>query len=296
MRIVITGANGQLGRALQAAHAAMQAVVPCGTQERLFSQEGFRKGEIIPVDLPEWDITDPQQVSRLAGLRPHLVIHCAAMTDVDGCARDPDLAFRVNAFGTQNVALACQRCDAALVYVSTNEVFDGAASRPYIEFDAAHPINPYGASKLAGETMAARLLHKLYVVRISWLFAPRGNHFVTKILARADRQGWLSVVTDEVANPTYAPDLAAAIWRLAATSHYGIYHLVNEGHCSRYEYALEILSLSGRGHIPVRPITGDQFQRVSTPPAFAPLRNTVGAALGVRLRAWQEALKDYFRE
>ena len=206
MRVVITGADGQLGQALQAAQVAS----PC--------EHGFQPPtvtEIEAVDLPEWDITDPHTVERLAGLKPDLVVHCAAMTDVDGCARNPDMAFTVNAFGTQNVALACQRCGAAMVCVSTNEVFDGAASRPYIEFDATHPVNAYGASKLAGETIAARLLHSLYVVRISWLFAPGANNFVSRILARADQQGRLSVVTDEVANPTYAPDLATAIWHLA---------------------------------------------------------------------------------
>jgi dTDP-4-dehydrorhamnose reductase len=276
MRVVITGANGQLGQALQADTAAAEA--------------------IIPVDLPEWDITDPRVTARLADLRPDLVIHCAAMTDVDGCARDPDAAFRVNALGTQNVALACQRAGAALVYVSTNEVFDGQASRPYIEFDVANPINAYGASKWAGERIAAQLVHRLYIVRIAWLFAPRSRSFVSKILARAEQQRRLQVVTDEVASPTYAPDLAAAIWQLVTTDHFGIYHLVNEGMCSRYEYAIEILRQAGRADIPIEPIIRDQFERPSRPPAFAPLRNTVAAALGIRLRPWQEALADCFSQ
>jgi dTDP-4-dehydrorhamnose reductase len=274
MRVAITGADGQLGRALQADKAA--------------------PAEIIPVDLPDWDITDPQVTARLAAVQPELVIHCAALTDVDGCARDPDQAFRVNALGTQNVALACQRAGAALIYISTNEVFDGTAARPYIEFDTPNPINPYGASKLAGETIAARLLHTLYIVRIAWLFAPGSRSFVSKILARAEQQGHLRVVTDEVASPTYAPDLAAAVWQLAATGHYGIYHLVNEGLCSRYEYAIEILRQAGRSDIPVEPITRDQFERPSRPPAYAPLRNTVAATLGIRLQPWQEALRDCF--
>jgi dTDP-4-dehydrorhamnose reductase len=112
--------------------------------------------------------------------------------------------------------------------------------------------------------------------------------------ALADKHGRLRVVTDEVANPTYAPDLADAIARLLDTGQYGTYHLVNEGYCSRYEFAVEILRQSGRESVPVSPITSDQFQRASTPPPFAPLRNTVGAALGITLRPWQEALADYF--
>ncbi|MBC8254352.1 MAG: dTDP-4-dehydrorhamnose reductase, partial [Ardenticatenia bacterium] len=241
MRIVVTGADGQLGKAIQAAHVGLH---PRPGPGRLAD------AELISVDVPDWDITDPAQVSRLADVKPAVVIHCAAMTDVDGCARNPELAFKVNAFGTQNVALACQRADAAMVCVSTNEVFDGTASRPYLEFDATRPINPYGLSKLAGEQMASRFLHRLYIVRISWLFDRGGNNFVSKILAGADQRGQLQVVSDEVANPTYAPDLAAAILHLIETEHYGIYHLVNEGHCSRYEFALEIVRQAGRGDIP----------------------------------------------
>jgi len=272
MRIVITGALGQLGRALQ---------------------HTLAKADLILIDLPDWDITDPQSVALMADLKPEVVLHCAAMTDVDGCARNPDLAYQVNAFGTQNVALACQRSGAAMVHISTNEVFDGTATEPYREFDPRRPINPYGASKLAAERIAARLVNKLYIVRISWLFAPGGHNFVGKIIAAADKYGRLRVVTDEVANPTYAPDLADAIARLIQTRHYGNYHLVNEGYCSRYEFAVEILKQSGRGSVPVFPITSNQFERASTPPPFAPLRNTVGAALGITLRPWQEALADY---
>jgi dTDP-4-dehydrorhamnose reductase len=275
MCIVITGAMGQLGTAMQVVLA---------------------DADLVLVDVPEWDITDPRQVSLLADLKPEVVIHCAAMTDVDGCARNPDLAYHVNAFGTQNVALACQRAGAAMVYISTNEVFDGAATEPYREFDPLRAINSYGASKLAAEGIAARLVQKLYIVRISWLFAPGWANFVSKMMELADKHSQLRVVTDEVANPTYAPDLAAAVARLIKTEHYGIYHLVNEGYCSRYEFAVEILKQSGRENIPVLPITSDQFQRASTPPPFAPLRNTFGAALGITLRPWQEALADYFSE
>jgi dTDP-4-dehydrorhamnose reductase len=273
MRIVITGAEGQLGRAVQSALAEQALVL---------------------MDIPGWDITDPGLVPVMAKLKPDVVIHCAAMTDVDGCARDPELAYRVNAFGTQNVALACQRSGAAMVHISTNEVFDGTASQPYREFDPTRAINPYGASKLAAEQVASRLVHKLYVVRISWLFGPKASNFVSKIMSAADQYGELRVVTDEVANPTYAPDLADAVARLIQTGHYGIYHLVNEGYCSRYEFAVEILRQAGRESVPVSPITRDQFQRASTPPPFAPLRNTVGVALGIRLRPWQAALADYF--
>ncbi len=259
-------------------------------------QVALAEAALVLIDIPDWDITAPRLVPLMAHLKPDIVIHCAAMTDVDGCARNPDLAYHVNAFGTQNVALACQRAGAAMVHISTNEVFDGTATEPYREFDPPRAINPYGASKLAAEQIASRLVNKLYIVRISWLFSPGGNNFVSKIIALADQNNQLQVVTDEVANPTYAPDLAAAVAHLIQTEHYGIYHLANEGYCSRYEFALEIMKQSGREAVPVLPITSDQFQRASTPPSFAPLRNTVGAALGISPRPWQEALGDYLAQ
>ncbi len=273
MRIAITGDKGQLGTALKAA---------------------LPGADLILVDLPEWDITDPGQAARLADSRPDVMIHCAAMTDVDGCARNPDLAYHVNAFGTQNVALACQKAGAALVHISTNEVFDGTATEPYRELDPTHAINPYGASKLAAEQIAAGLVRELYIVRISWLFAAGGKNFVSKMVELADKHGELRVVADEIANPTYAPDLAAALARLIQTEQYGIYHLTNAGYCSRHEFAVEIMKQGGRAHVPVLAITSAQFQRASKPPLFAPLHNTAGAALGITLRPWQAALAAYF--
>ncbi|MBN1218010.1 MAG: dTDP-4-dehydrorhamnose reductase [Anaerolineae bacterium] len=276
MRIAITGANGQLGQALL----------------KLLTEQGET---VIPTDVPDFDITDYQIVQKLSNLRPELIIHAAAMTNVDGCAKDPDLAFRVNAFGAQNVAHACLRCNADLVCVSTNEVFDGSAGRPYREDDPTNPINPYGSSKRAGEQMAARYLNnKLYIVRTAWLYAPGGNNFPAKIIAGADAHRELRVVTDEIGNPTYAPDLAEAIGQLIRTRVYGIYHFVNAGHCSRYDFAKEILRLSGRGDIPIRPITLADYPRASTVPPFAPLVNTRGAELGIELRPWPEALGAYF--
>ncbi|MBN1991426.1 MAG: dTDP-4-dehydrorhamnose reductase [Anaerolineae bacterium] len=278
MRIVITGANGQLGQALQ----------------KVLTAQGET---VIPTDVPEFDLTKHETVPKLANLAPNLIIHCAAMTNVDGCARDPELAFSVNAFGTQNVAHACLRCNADMVGVSTNEVFDGSAARPYREDDVPNPINPYGSSKRAGEQMAARYLkNKLYIVRTAWLYGSGGNNFPGKMITLADTHGELRVVTDEVSNPTYAPDLAAAIAQLIQTRVYGIYHFTNADYCSRYDFAKEILQLSGRENIPIHAITLADFKRASTVPPFAPLANIRGAELGIELRSWQEALQAYFDE
>ncbi|MEW5961235.1 MAG: dTDP-4-dehydrorhamnose reductase [Chloroflexota bacterium] len=274
MRILITGANGQLGQALQAE---------------------LTNHHLIPTDIPDYDIADPKIVQRFSDLSPDLIIHAAALTNVDGCAKDPDLAFKINAFGSQNVAHACLRCNADMVYISTNEVFDGHSNRPYLEDERPTPGNPYGSSKRAGEQMAAKYLpNKLYIVRTAWLYSLGSQMFPAKIIAAADKNGQVRVVTDEVSNPTYAPDLAAAIARLIQTRAYGIYHFTNAGYCSRYDFAKEILRLSGRAHIPLQPITLADYPRATTVPPFSPLANSRGAALGIELRPWPEALKAYF--
>jgi dTDP-4-dehydrorhamnose reductase len=277
VRIFITGNRGQLGRALQGA-LAEHALAGC--------------------DLPELDVTDRQTIgAAIADFAPDVVIHAAAWTDVDGCARDPDKAYLVNAIAAQNVALACDACGAAMVYVSTNEVFDGTATQPYREWDALNPINPYARTKAAGEWFTQNLLTHFYIVRTAWLFAPGGRNFSTpsRIVQVADDRGVLKVVTDEVGNPTYALDLAAGIAALIETGAYGVYHLTNAGYTSRYDYVREVLRLAGREHVPVEPISLDDFQRPSTPPHFAPLANTAAAALGITLRPWQEAVEEFLK-
>lgn len=275
MKIAITGSDGQLGRAAQHALAAH---------------------ELVPLTRREFDIADQTAIRTLAELEPDIVIHSAAMTNVDACARDPAEAFRINAFGTQNIALACQRTNAALVYISTNEVFDGTKQMPYLEFDPTHPINAYGKSKLAGEWYVEHLLEKFYIVRTAWLYGRGGGKYPDKILAAAQKQMALTVVRDEIGNPTYVPDLAAALARLIQTQQYGVYHLVNTGFCSRYEWAIEILRLANLPR-PVKPITLSEFNRASTPPPFGALENFAAATmLNLRLRPWQDALRHYFAE
>ncbi|MBN1139324.1 MAG: dTDP-4-dehydrorhamnose reductase [Anaerolineae bacterium] len=273
MRIVITGYKGQLGQAL----------------ERALAEE-----QILGLDLPEWDMTEPACVQTVVRFQPDVVIHTAAMTNVDACEQNPETAFRVNVVGSYHIALACGQSGAAMVHVSTNDVFDGTLGRPYYEWDTPGPKSVYARSKAAAEFYVRTLLNRFYIVRTAWLYARGGNNFVTKILAVADRLGALRVVTDEVSSPTYAPDLAQAIVRLMPTGHYGIYHFTNSGFCSRYDWACEILKLAGHGYLPVEPITTDQWPRPAPPPLYAPLVNLFGAALGITLRPWQEALEEYF--
>lgn len=276
MRVLIAGHKGQLGTSLQ---------------------EALDVQDLVGVDLPEQDITNPGSILDVVSeYGPDVVINTAALTDVDGCEENPEFAFQVNALGPQNLALACGRCGAAMVQVSTNDVFDGRLGRPYYEWDTPSPQSVYARSKAAGEFYVRTLLQRFYIVRTAWLYARGGSNFPTKILAAADKHGSLKVVTDEVSTPTYAPDLAQAIAQLIKTKHYGIYHFTNSGTCSRYDWALKILELSGRGDVPVKAITTDDWPRAAPPPLYAPIVNFTGAALGITLRPWEEALREYFED
>jgi dTDP-4-dehydrorhamnose reductase len=276
MRILITGASGQLGTALT--HA-------------------LTGHDLIPVDLPEVDITDRSILfAAVERARPELVIHCAAYTDVDGSARNPELAYRVNALGTQNVALACLAAGAAMGHISTNEVFAGDRPAGYEEWMPLSPRNPYAKSKAAAEAHVRALLNRYYVIRTAWLFAPAGHNFVHAILRRARETGAVRVVTDEVGNPTSAVDLARAISCLITTGQYGIYHFVNSGACSRWAFANEILKQAGLSDVVNTPILSSAYPRPSSPPPFSALHNRNGAAIGIILRPWQEALADYLRD
>jgi dTDP-4-dehydrorhamnose reductase len=277
MRIAITGHKGQLGQCLQ----------------RRLAQH-----EQLLIDMPEHDITRVDSiVPAIDRFRPNVVIHAAAYTNVDGCERDPDLAMRVNGLGTQNVAIACQRAGAALVHISTNEVFDGCKTTPYLEYEQRNPINAYARSKYAGERYVELLLQRFYIVRIAWLFAPGGANFVSKICSIARERGRLAIVTDEISAPTYAPHLADALARLVTTEHYGIYHLTNEGFCSRFEFAAHFLSLADMGGVQIDPITSDQYPRASKPPLNGMIRNFAAATLlGITLPPWQVAVQEYFAQ
>jgi dTDP-4-dehydrorhamnose reductase len=274
VRIAITGARGQLGSALRAALGPGH--------------------EVIPLDHDTLELGSPTAVEQIRATGADLVIHPAAFTNVDSCAREPARAYAVNAIGTKHVALACRRLDAPLVYISTNEVFSGHASSPYTEYDQPRPINAYGGSKWAGEQIVRELLGSFYIVRVAWLFGGERN-FVRTVLRLADSPpaGGLRMVDDEVGSPTYSADVADAVARLIATEHFGTYHFVNSGHCSRYEFARAILRIAGRPELPVTPIKLADYVRDSTPPAFTPLANLAGAALGITFRPWEEALAAY---
>ncbi len=275
-RWFVTGIRGQLG-------AALARRLP--------------GGEVAGADLPELDVRDAAAVREAIGReRPSVVVHCAAMTDVDGCARNPSLACAINAGGTENVAGAAAESGADLVYVGTNEVFDGEKDGPYSETDAVAPVNAYGRSKLDGEEIAIRLQPRSWIVRTAWLYGAGGRNFVHRILEAADSGRALRVVADETSSPTWTEDLAAAILHFVARTPHGVYHAAGLGGCSRFEMARAALDLSGRAGVPIEPITSADWPRASRPPRRTVLDCSKALAAGAPLRPWREALAAFLGE
>jgi dTDP-4-dehydrorhamnose reductase len=289
VRVAVSGAGGRLGRALVAALEAAPFVGPSGPIA--WGRDAF------DLDAPD----------RFAGLldrdRPEVVVHAAAWTDVDGCAREPDLALARNGTATGLLAEACVGRGLDLIVVSTNEVFDGrrADGRGYAPTDATGPLNAYGSSKLAGERAALAAYDSggngsLGIVRTAWLFGPPGNDFPAKILAAAERATVagepLRLVADETGSPTYSLDLADAIAELIGEASVGgIHHVVNAGTVSRAGWARELLRQAGID-VATEDVPASTWPRVSTPPAWAALEPTPLPS-GEPLRSWQQALADY---
>jgi len=274
-KILITGADGNVGKRLKQ-----------GLATRGYDVHGV---DIDVLDIVQYEPT----IHYIASLQPELVVHCAAMTNVDRCAEQPDTALLINGIGTQNVALACQKIGAALCYISTNEVFDGQRGTPYLEYDMPHPINPYGYSKWVGEQTIRDLLPQHFIVRTSWVFAHGGINFLQKIMQLASQGKPLSVVVNEIGCPTYAEDFAEALIALLETGRYGIYHLVNEGYTSRYDFARHILDIYGYQDVAIQRVISAQFPRPSRPPTYGALRNVMAAQMGIALRPWREAVTAF---
>ncbi|MCH8814204.1 MAG: dTDP-4-dehydrorhamnose reductase [Chloroflexi bacterium] len=269
-RILITGANGQLGIALQHALAGE---------------------EVTALGRSELDVTDEAAVLRTFDeLTPAVVIHAAAWTDTAGCEKDPVRATKVNALAAGIVAEASRDVGAVIVYISSNEVFDGVASEPYTEDAAPNPVNEYGRSKLGGETEVRDATERHYIVRTSWLYGPGRTSFPEKIVHAARERGQLKLVTDEIASPTWTVDLAAAIAELIKHPQFGIYHLTNAGAASRKEWADEVLKLASLSETSVETTTLAEYGGPYRKPMFSALANIRAAKLGIELRPWREAL------
>lgn len=254
----------------------------------------------IPTTINTLDVTDLAQVrDTLHTHRPTHVIHCAAFTQVDRAEKDSLLAYRVNAEGTKNIAFFCRELDSELIYISTDYVFSGKKTEPYIESDKTSPINVYGKSKLLGETYTQVLLEKYKIVRTSWLNGLGGDYtrnFIETMLRVSETRSTLSLVNDQVGRPTFTFDLARMLATLLDVNDYGIYHVTNSGQCSWYDLAKEIFLLADRTHVVVRPILSEQFRSAADRPAYSVLENAHCARLGLdKMPDWQDSLREYFR-
>ncbi len=277
LKILITGARGQLGRDIE---------------DNFNKIEGCR---VISFGREEMDVTQLNNVQELvAANAPDVVIHSAANTNVDGCELEPDNAYRVNTLGSRNMAVASEKVGAKLVYVSTDYVFDGTSQYPYTEFDTTNPISVYGKSKLAGEKYVAGFSSKYFIVRTSWLYGEHGNNFVKTMLRLAKEKTELNVVDDQVGSPTYTKDLARFIVDLVQTDLFGTYHATNTGSCSWFQFAKAIFQMSGLSHIKVKPGTTSELNRPAPRPAYSVLDHyCIRLEELPDLRLWEEALQEY---
>ena len=290
MKVLVTGANGMLGIDLCAElETAGHTVVRADTS--------VRDGHAVPAWVPI-DVTNTQAIKEcILYHQPDAVIHAAAYTDVDGCERNPDLAYRVNALGTWNVASVCGAHRITLVYISTDFVFDGTKQTPYTEYDSPNPLSHYGASKLAGERHVAALCPRHFIVRSSWMFGIHGKNFPDIILRKAASQPEFGVVCDQFGSPTYAPDLSRALVSLLDSPLYGTYHITNSGHCCWYEFAQKAVELAGLKNVVVKPMPAELWPSPTKRPAYSVLRHYALELQGHdNLPPWTQALSHFIAE
>ena len=274
VKIVVTGAKGMLGVDL------------C----RVLS----RNNEVTGLDLGEMDVTKKEEVmSILPQLEPDIVVHTAAFTDVDRCEQEPEKAFLINGTGTANMVSACEKIGCSLAYLSTDFVFSGGKKGLYMEEDNPEPVNVYGKSKLAGEKEAAKL-ENFFIIRTAWLYGRGGRNFVTAILEKARSKDILRVVDDQVGSPTYTVDLSEMLARVIEGASFGIYHISNEGTCSRFDFAMEILKAVNIRGVEIIPIKSLEL----TSPAKRPANSALGdfrlehEGFG-NMRNWKLALAEF---
>ena len=240
------------------------------------------------------DITDKNHViDFVSSQKPDMLINAAAYTDVDGCEKNQELAYSVNGEGVRNLAMACKKIGCGLVHISTDYVFNGENTRPWVEDDETGPISVYGKSKLEGEKAICEILDKYFILRTAWLYGVNGRNFPKTMLELSENHSKITVVYDEVGTPTYTLDLAQAISKLIETDCYGIYHLTNSGSCSWCEFARYIFEIAG-ADVEVVPVTADEFARPAPRPSYSVLENKNWVENGFEpLRNYTEAIKEY---
>jgi len=287
MKILITGCKGQLGNELQ-------NIIKMGRAEIGQVSKTIKESEVITLDVDELDITNLIEVkNKIEYLKPDIVINCAAVTNVDGCESNENLAFKVNSMGPRNLAISCEEIDAKLVQISTDYVFSGVGDRQLAEYDLTSPYSVYGKTKLLGESYVREFSSRYFIVRTAWLYGCVGHNFVYTIRKLGKEKNYIHVVNDQRGNPTNANDLAYHILKLIETEEYGVYHCTGKGECTWYEFAKMIIKFSGE-KCEVKSCTSEEYKTPAKRPKYSSLanmmlRNTVGD----EMRDWQDALKSF---
>ncbi|NJF25158.1 dTDP-4-dehydrorhamnose reductase [Thermococcus sp. Bubb.Bath] len=280
MKVAIIGANGQLGTDLV----------------EVFSNDS--EFEVVPLTHKDLDVTVPETLEILKRLKPDVIINTAAYVRVDDAEVYPEKAFAVNSIGALNVARVASKIGAVNVYISTDYVFDGEKGEPYNEDDMPNPINVYGTSKYAGEIFTRNYSPKHYIIRVASLYglagaSGKGGNFIEWIIEKAKRGEQLRIVDDQFMSPTYTKDVAGTLKEfLKLKPEFGIYHMVNEGVCSWYEFAkavFEILELD----VQIKPIKSNELNRLARRPKFSALENKKLKELGLKMPDWMEGLREY---
>lgn len=275
-KILVTGCNGQLGRAIN---------------------EEYNNDDVclINTDVAELDITDIDKVvAFVMEKKPDVIINCAAHTNVNACESQWDLAYKINAIGPRNLSIAATKAGAKMIHVSTDYVFDGTATEPYNEFSHVAPLGAYGKTKLAGEEFVKQFADRFFIVRTAWLYGD-GKNFVKTMLTLGKEKGEVSVVGDQIGSPTSAKELAKMIHVLEPTENYGVFHGTCEGYCSWADFAEKIFELA-KMDVKVNHITTDEYPTPAKRPAYSVLDNyMLRLTTDFKFADWEDALKEYMK-
>lgn len=287
MKLLITGANGQLGNELQ-------RIIKSGISEIGPIPKALLGANITTVDIDTLDISDtPATLAFIGRDKPDVILNCAAFTNVNACEDNRETAIKANALGPRNLAMAANRSGAKLIHVSTDYVFSGEDEGKRREWDLCAPQSVYGYSKYLGEQYVREFCDRYFIVRVAWLYGYIGGNFVKTILKAGKERGKLTVVNDQYGNPTNAVDVAHHLLKLAATEEYGIYHCTNNGTCSWYDFACEFVGLAGFP-CEVSPITTEEYPTPAKRPAYSSLDNQMlRCTVGDEMRDWKDAIAAY---
>lgn len=280
-KIIVTGCNGQLGRAINQVYAGDGAYELVNTD--VVSGDGITSLNITDVD---------QVLSFAREVKPYAIINCAAHTNVDKCETDGDNAYKINAIGPRNLSIAATETGAKIIHVSTDYVFEGNGTKPYTEFDATNPVSMYGRTKLAGENFVKEFAKDYFIIRTAWLYGD-GKNFAKTMLTLSETHDTLRVVNDQIGSPTSASELAKAIKFLEPTENYGLFHGTCEGVCSWADFAAEVLRLAGKDTV-VQGITTEEYNSPTKRPAYSVLENYMLKLTSDYMFAdWHDAIKEY---